>query len=65
MDWISKVFSGAVDWTRVNPVGLVLMAAGIVLALLRNPRLSSGQVLALRLSGLLVCAGGALLAILG
>ena len=64
MNRIARVFSGAADFTRVNPWGLVLMAIGIVLALLRIQSLSARQAFIFKIAGLLVCAGGALLAII-
>ena len=64
MTWFSHVFSGTVDFSRINPWGLVLMLIGIVLALLRIKKLSPRHALILKLAGLLICAGGALLAII-
>lgn len=64
MDGLDSVFSGGVDFSRINPLGLVLMVIGIIIALLRVKKLSAGQSVILKLSGLLICAGGALLAII-
>ena len=72
MAWLSSLFSGGLDVGRVNPWGLALMALGIVLVALARPLSSMlprtrppKYAVAVKLAGLVVCAGGALLAILG
>lgn len=72
MQWLKNVFSGAADASRVNPAGLVLMAVGVALAALagriarrfceKSPDAARNLI---KLIGMLICAGGALLAILG
>lgn len=69
MEWLGKVFSAPADPSRVNPAGIALMAAALVLALLSGKiSHASGTKLtqnAVKLIALVICAGGALLAILG
>ena len=72
MAWLSSLFSGGLDVGRVNPWGLALMALGIALVALARPLSSMlsrtrppKYAVAVKLAGLFVCAGGALIAILG
>ena len=64
---MDRIFTGAIDASRVNPLGLALMALALLLAALsgviagKTP-LSKGTV---KIMALVICAGGALLAILG
>lgn len=72
MTWLDRLFSGGVSIGRVNPWGLALMALGAALIVLARPLsalLSHAEpqkyLLPAKIAGLLVCAGGALIAILG
>lgn len=72
MEWFHKVFSGAVDASRVNPAGLILMLLGVAIAALAGriahrfkPDSQQGARNAVKVLGLLICAGGALAAIMG
>ena len=64
---MDRIFTGSVDASRVNPLGIVLMALALLLAALsgviagKTP-LSKDTV---KIMALVICAGGALLAILG
>ena len=68
MDWLNSIFSGSADASRVNPVGLAVMALALVVLFLsgwiskKHPALSAN---AIKIISLIICAGGALLAILG
>ena len=64
---MDRIFTGAIDASRVNPRGLALMALALLLAALSGAiagkiPLSKGTV---KIMALVICAGGALLAILG
>lgn len=72
MQQLKSVFSGAVDASKVNPWGLMLMLLGVLAAALAQrlaakirPESPEAARNAVKLVGMLVCAGGALLAILG
>ena len=72
MQWLKQVFSGAADASRVNPLGIVLMLAAVAVVCLAEkiarrlrPEAGEGAKNAVKLIGLAICAGGALLAILG
>ncbi len=72
MEWLNRVFSASVDASRVNPIGLVLMLAAVLLAALSGriarrarPQGSAACAAVIKLCALIICAGGALLAILG
>ena len=73
MDSIKRILSGTeVDVSRVNPFGLILMAAAVamvalagVLARKLHPENPEGTKNAIKIIALVICAGGALLAILG
>ena len=72
MQWLNKVFSGAADASRVNPLGIALMLASVALVCLAGriarrlrPEAGEGAKNVIKLIGMLICAGGALLAILG
>lgn len=59
----AKVFTGGLDFSRVNPAGLIVMAVGAAICLFAGRRTENRNVP--KLIGLIICAGGALLAILG
>lgn len=73
MDSIKRILSGAkVDISRVNPFGLILMAAAVAMVALADmlarkihPEAPKGTRNTIKIIGLVICAGGALLAILG
>ena len=72
MDWLKNIFSGGVDASRVHPAGLLMMLCGIALAALGGtiaqklyPQASGVPRVILKIAGLIICAGGAMLAILG
>lgn len=72
VDGLKKVFSGSVDASRVNPAGLVLMLAAVLIVALseriaRRLRPQGSQTCAsvIKIVALIICALGALLAILG
>ena len=72
MQWLKQVFSGAADASRVNPYGMVMMLSAVALVCLAGriakrlrPEAVEGTKNALKLAGMVSCAGGALLAILG
>ena len=68
MDWLNGIFSGSMDASRVNPAGLLVMTLSVALAVLskriskRRPAFSENTI---KIISLVICAGGALLAILG
>lgn len=68
MGWLNSIFSGSMDISRINPFGLAVMVLALALAFLsgriskKNPALSEN---AIKIIALVICAGGALLAILG
>ena len=63
---MNRIFSGSVDFARVNPWGIALMAIGALTAILAG-RIARriGSKNGFKVIGLLLCAGGAMLAILG
>ena len=66
---MNKIFTGGFDLSRVRPGGLILMAAGVLLAVLAGKLAArsakkEGLTLLLKLVGFAICAGGALVAIL-
>lgn len=72
MDWLKNVFSGGIDASRVHPAGLLVMLLGIALAALGGtiarklyPQSPEFPRAILKIAGLIICAGGAMLAILG
>jgi len=73
LDWIKRVFSTAEpDLSRVNPLGLVLMAAAVLMVALAgrlarklSPDTPDQMRNTIKIIALVICAGGALLAILG
>lgn len=72
MDWLKRLFAGGMDASRANPVGLALMALAVLLVMLAGKiagRLGNNAPEktknAIKITGLIICAGGALLAILG
>lgn len=65
-EWLNAAFSGGVSLTRVNPVGIGLLALAVVLLICakpvsaRFPEEERTKVCNLvKLSGLLICASGA------
>ena len=63
---MNRIFSGGVDFARVNPWGIALMAIGVVTAILAGKIAEKvGSRNLNKVVGLCVCAGGAMLAILG
>lgn len=63
---MNRIFSGGVDLSRVNPWGIALMAIGVLTVILAGKiaqRIGSANLN--KVIGLCICAGGALLAILG
>ena len=72
MDWMKGIFSGEMDAARVHPAGLILMLLALALVMLAerialklNPGALEHTKNAIKITGLIICAGGALLAILG
>lgn len=68
MDWLKNVFNEGVSLARVNPFGLVLMAIAVVVVLFAgkiSAKLIRLSINTIKVIGLLICAGGAMLAILG
>ena len=63
---MNRIFSGGVDFARVNPWGIALMAIGVVIVILAE-RIAKkiGNKNLNKIIGMLICAGGAMLAILG
>ena len=70
MNFISKIFSAPADASRIHPAGILLMLAAVILALFaekiarRFPNAEQTKN-TIKIVGLILCAGGALLAILG
>ena len=68
----SMLFTEAADISRINPAGFILMAAALLLSAfsgrlarrLKPDQLEKTKII-IRLISLVLCAGGALLAILG
>ena len=72
MEWLRSLFSAGLDIKRLNSAGICLMAAALVLSLLAGKLASAIQPSApdkcrntIKIISLVICAGGALLAILG
>jgi hypothetical protein len=68
MELLNRIFSGSMDASRVNPGGLTVMLLAIVLVFLSgwiSKKQSVLSVNAIKIIALVICAGGALLAILG
>jgi hypothetical protein len=69
LDFIRGLFSSQPGLDRVNPLGIVLMVVGAVIALLVSGRLEkrdgsiTGRVIACKLGGLVIACVGALIAI--
>lgn len=65
MDFIRGLFSSQPGLERVNPLGIVLMVAGAILALFAKPKDSAatGRVIVCKVGGLVVACIGALIAI--
>ena len=63
---MNRIFSGGVDFARVNPWGIALMAIGALTVILAGKIAEKiGSRNTNKVIGLLICAGGAMLAILG
>lgn len=68
MDLIQGLFSSQPGLDRVNPLGIVLMVAGAVIALFVSGRLEkrdgsvTGRVIACKIGGMLAACIGALIA---
>ena len=63
---MNRIFSGGVDFARVNPWGIALMALGAAIVIFAEKiarKIGSRNLN--KIIGLLICAGGAMLAILG
>lgn len=72
LEWLNKVFSGSVDISRVCAPGLAMMLCGVGVAAAAGriaqrfrPEAPEMPKALIKLVGLIICAGGALLAILG
>lgn len=72
MEGLDSVFTGRVSLARVHPMGVVLMAAAVILTLVAAPvgarfpeEKRQRAINAMRVTAALVCCAGALLAILG
>ena len=68
MNRLNSIFSGAMDVTRVNPLGLAVMALALGMIFLSgwiSKKQSALSANAIKIIALVICAGGALLAILG
>lgn len=73
MDWIKRLFAvSGFDLSRVNSIGLFLMAVAVLAVALAGrvarkicPDAPDKMKNAIKIIALVICAGGALLAILG
>ncbi len=68
MELLNRIFSGSMDASRVNPIGLIVMFFALLLVFLSGWISKKQSVLstnAIKIIALVICAGGALLAILG
>lgn len=68
MELLNRIFSGSMDASRVNPGGLIVMVLALVLVFLSGWISKKQGILsanAIKIIALVICAGGALLAILG
>ena len=72
MNWFKGLFSGAADVSRIHPAGIALMLVSLALACLAKkialrfrPDAPAQTKNAIKIISLIICAGGALLAILG
>ena len=70
-EWLNQAFSGGVSLARINPVGIALMAAAVVLNVAARPISKRWPVnrqmhllSILKIAALLVCCVGAAVAIL-
>ena len=63
---MGRIFSGAVDFSRLSPAGLIVMAAALLPACFSGFIASRTGISknAIKVISLIICAGGALLAIL-
>ena len=64
---MDRIFSAPADFSRVNVLGLGVMAAALALSVLSDAIASRFAISknAIKVISLIICAGGALLAILG
>ena len=68
MEMLNRIFSGSMNASRVNPIGLIVMFFALLLVFLSGWISKKQSVLsanAIKIIALVICAGGALLAILG
>ncbi len=71
MDWFKSMFSGSVDATRVNQIGIAVMAIGLLVILLASriagkiKKDDKNTVNVVKLVGLAIVMAGTLIAILG
>lgn len=68
MDWLKSIFNENVSLARANPVGLAMMLAAVLIVIFAgkiSAKLIRFSINTIKVIGLLICAGGALLAILG
>ena len=68
MELLNRIFSGSMDASRVNPIGLIVIFFALLLVFLSGWISKKQNVLsvnAIKIIALVICAGGALLAILG
>lgn len=72
MEWFEKVFSGSVDFSRAGLPGLLVMLCGVGLVAAAGriarrfrPQAPDYLMALIKIAGLITCAGGAMLAILG
>lgn len=68
MDWLSGIFRDSPSLARVEPSGLVLMLIGVLMVMFAGKlaaKFPKPGTNGFKILGLLICAGGALLAILG
>lgn len=71
VNWLKRVFSGSVDLSRVNGIGIAVMAVGL-LAVILAPRIAGrikkddkNAAAVVKLVGLIIVMAGTLIAILG
>ena len=66
-EWLNEAFSGGVSFSRANPLGLILIAAAVILIAVARPVASLTakiSVQTIKLIGLVMCAVGTAIAIL-
>ena len=72
MEWLKGLFSSEADASRVHPVGIAVMATALLLCAFAGnlarrffPEREEWARGIIKITALIICAGGALLAILG